>query len=108
MVTVQLETDPRFQRDGLDLHQELRVPFTQCCLGGKVAVPTLEDKDAELELKAGTQAGSTVTMSGLGVPRLDGRGRGDLHCHIQVEVPTKLNAKSRQLLLELQSSLQES
>ena len=107
MVTIQIEPDTRFQRDGLDLHQELRVPFTQCCLGGKVAVPTLDEKDAELDLKAGTQAGATLTMQGLGVPRLDGRGRGDLHIHVQVEVPTKLSAKSRQLLLELQGTLGE-
>lgn len=106
-VTVQIEPDARYTREGIDLLHELHVPFTQCCLGGKVKVPTLDDGEAEVSIAAGTQAGSVLTIAGQGVPRLDGRGRGDLHCQIQIEVPTKLSAKARQLLVDLQSSLDE-
>ncbi len=61
-VTVQIEPDDRFQRDGNDLVHELHVPFTQCCLGGKVKVPTIDDAEAELEIEAGTQAGTVLTL----------------------------------------------
>lgn len=104
-VVVQIEPDERFQRDGLDLVHELRVPFTQCCLGGKVKVPTLDGQEAELTVAPGTQAGTVLTLAGHGVPRLDGRGRGDLHCSIQIEVPTQLSAKAKQLLVQLQETL---
>jgi molecular chaperone DnaJ len=105
-VVVQVEPDERFQRDGNDLVHELRVPFTKCCLGGEVEVPTLDDKTAKLTLAAGTQAGAVLTVEGQGVTRLDGRGRGDLHCQIQIEVPTQLSARAKTLLVELQESLE--
>ncbi len=105
-VTIALEPDERFQRDGTDLLHELRVPFTKCCLGGEVEVPTLEDEPAKLQIKAGTQPGAILTIPRRGVTRLDGRGRGDLHCHIQVEVPTDLSLKARELLTELQETLE--
>jgi molecular chaperone DnaJ len=104
-VTVQVEPDERFHRDGNDLVHELHVPFTKCCLGGEVEVPTLEDKPAKLTIAPGTQAGAILTVEGQGVTRLDGRGRGDLHCQIQIEVPTELSAKAKKLLVELQESL---
>jgi molecular chaperone DnaJ len=105
-VTVQVEPDERFHRDGNDLVHELHVPFTKCCLGGEVEVPTLDDKPAKLEIAPGTQAGSILTVQGQGVTRLDGRGRGDLHCQIQIEVPTELSAKAKKLLVDLQTSLE--
>jgi molecular chaperone DnaJ len=45
-------------------------------------------------------------VQGQGVTRLDGRGRGDLHCQIQIEVPTELSAKAKKLLVDLQTSLE--
>jgi len=104
-VTVQVEADERFHREGNDLVHELRVPFTKCCLGGEVDVPTIDEQPAKLTIKAGTQAGAILTLEGHGVTRLDGRGRGDLHCQIQIEVPTELSGKAKKLLVDLQESL---
>lgn len=104
-VTVSVEPDPRFQRDGLDLVHELHVSFTQAALGATVKVPTL-DAETEVKLAAGVQPGDSVRIRGHGMPRLDGRGRGDLVCVIQVDVPKKLSAKARKLLLELQETFE--
>jgi molecular chaperone DnaJ len=41
-------------------------------------------------------------LRGKGVPRLQSRGRGDLHVFVQVEVPEKLSREQRALLEELQ------
>ncbi|AKF08833.1 molecular chaperone DnaJ [Sandaracinus amylolyticus] len=102
-VTVQIEPDPRFVRDGNELLHELHVSFTQAALGASLKVPTL-DGEAELKLPAGMQPGEHVKVRGQGIPRLDGRGRGDLVCVIQVDVPKKLSAKAKKLLLELQET----
>jgi len=40
-------------------------------------------------------------VKGQGIPRLDGRGRGSLAVVVQVEVPTVLTERARQLLEEL-------
>lgn len=102
-VGVRIEQDERFQRDGLDLIHGLHVSFTQAALGAKLQVPTLEG-ETQLDLPAGVQPGEAVALKGHGIPRLDGRGKGDLVCVVQVDVPKKLSAKARKLLLELQAT----
>ncbi|MGH9272326.1 MAG: DnaJ C-terminal domain-containing protein, partial [Ilumatobacteraceae bacterium] len=50
---------------------------------------------------AGTQPGHEFVLRGRGVPRLQGRGRGDLRAHVLVEVPTKLAEDEAELLRQL-------
>jgi len=97
--------DERFQRDGYDLAHELHVSFPQAALGAEVQVPTLEDKPATVRVPAGAQPGDTVVVRGQGVPRLNGRGRGDLVVVVQVDVPKKLSAKAKKLLEDLKTEL---
>jgi len=106
-VTVQVEPDPRFQRDGFDLIYELHVSYPQAALGADVEVPSIDDTMRKLHVPAGSQPGQTVTLTGAGVQRLDGRGRGDLIAVVQVDVPTKLTSKAKKLLAELQKALEE-
>jgi molecular chaperone DnaJ len=53
----------------------------------------------------GTQPGSVLTLKGHGIPRLDGRGRGNLIVVVQVAVPKALSERARNLLLELDAEL---
>jgi molecular chaperone DnaJ len=105
LVTVAVQEDPRFERQGIDLIHELKVPFPVAALGGEVAIPTLEGESASAKIPAGTQPGQTVVVKGFGVPRLDGRGRGDLIAIVQIDVPTKLSWKAKGLLKDLRAEL---
>jgi molecular chaperone DnaJ len=100
-----VEDDPRFVREGVDLVHELHVSFTQAALGATVKVPAI-DGEAEVTIPAGVQPGEQLRIKGRGLPRLDGRGRGDLVCVVQVDVPKKLSARARKLLLELQETFE--
>lgn len=91
--------DDRFTRDGDDLHLELPVGFAQAALGANIEIDTLdEDRTEVIEVDHGTQPGTVVRLRGLGVPRLGGRGRGDLLVTIAVEVPTDLDHEQTELL----------
>ena len=68
---------PRFERHELDLISELHVPMTQAALGVVIPFETL-DGEEDLVIPRGTQSGHTFRLRGRGVPRLGGRGRGDL------------------------------
>ena len=103
-VTVDVEPDPRFTRDGYDLVHELHVSYPQAALGARVEVPTLEGSE-EIKIPAGVQPGDTMVVEEAGIPRLDGRGRGDLVAVIQVDVPKKLSRKAKKLLQELEETL---
>lgn len=110
-VTVHVEPDEDFQREGFDLVHHLPVTYPQAALGAKVEVPALEeDEDATQTVKipAGVQPGETLIVRGGGVPRLNGRGRGDLICVVEVEVPKRLSREQKRLLKELDRTFDES
>jgi molecular chaperone DnaJ len=108
-VEVDVEEDTRFERDGADLVTRVHVSITDAALGADIRVPALEMEDdratLELAIPPGTQSGAVFTMKGHGVPRLDGRGRGALVAMIQVDVPTALSPRARDLLEQLDGEL---
>jgi molecular chaperone DnaJ len=97
---IEIEDHPFLVRDGRDLHCEVPVSFTQAALGATVEVPTL-DGARPLEIARGTQPGDVVRVRGLGMPEVRGRGIGDLHVHVLVEVPKTLSPRAEELLREL-------
>jgi len=88
-----------FAREGADLHCTVVVPFTAAALGTDLSLETL-DGEEKLEIKAGTQGGSVLTLRGKGVPRLRSSSRGDLHVHVEVRTPTRLDDAQERLLRE--------
>ena len=49
----------------------------------------------------GTQPEEVLTLRARGVPHLRGTGRGDLHVHLKVQVPTRLDSAQEKLLRDL-------
>lgn len=86
-----------FRRAGDDLACEVQVPMTVAALGGKVTVPTL-DGEHELDIEPGTQSGHVEHLRGEGMPRLSGRGRGELIAVLKVMTPSGLDAEQAELL----------
>ena len=80
------------------------VPAPAAALGTKITVPTL-DGEEEIEVAAGTQPGTVVTLRGRGMPTI-GRGRrGDQRVVMNVLIPRNLSERQRELLEELRGSL---
>ena len=103
-VVFDIENDPIYERDGLDLHRRLEVPWPLLVLGGEFPVETLYG-DEKLRISSGTPADKVVKISGAGVPRLRGAGRGDLHLHLRVAVPQKLSSEQEDLVRRLRDSM---
>jgi len=90
-----------FVRDGDDLHCTIRVPMVDAALGTKVTVETILDGPTEITIDPGTQPGSVSVLRGHGMPKLRSGTRGDLHAHLEVVVPSKLDHKQTKLLEDL-------
>jgi molecular chaperone DnaJ len=105
-VHLAVSPDEVFERSGVDLHATVHVPMALAALGGSVPFDTLDDA-RDLAIAAGTQAGMVLTLKGLGVPKLRGRGRGDLFVHVQVVTPTDLDDHQRSLLASLAEARSE-
>ena len=96
-VVVRVRNDPRFVRDGDDVHTALRLTMTDAALGTTATVSTLAG-EVELEIPPGTQPGVVRVLPGQGMPSLHGSRSGDLYVRLDVAVPTRMNDEQRALL----------
>jgi len=99
---VRLNVKPHefFERDGDNLYGKVSISFAQAALGDQVEVPTLDGKKT-VHVQAGSQPGSVIRFPGEGVPRLRGKGRGELFFEVQVRIPTRITQRQEELLREL-------
>ncbi|WP_287130339.1 molecular chaperone DnaJ [Candidatus Cyanaurora vandensis] len=103
-VDLAIEEHPIFQRNGMDISSEVSVSYLQAIFGARVTVPILEatDSEQEVDIPAGTQPGTIITLRGKGVPRLNNLARrGDHYLTVKVAIPTKLSGEERDLLEKL-------
>jgi len=87
-----------FEREGTTLFARAPISFTTAALGGKLSIPGLDGKRHEITIPTGIQSGKQLRQRGAGMPVLQGRGFGDLVIEVQVETPTKLTTRQRELL----------
>lgn len=90
-----------FVREGDHLHCTVSVPMVDAALGVTVTVDAILDGLSEITIPPGTQPGSVITLRGRGMPHLRSNTRGDLHVHVEVVVPTRLDHQDIELLREL-------
>jgi molecular chaperone DnaJ len=103
-VLVRIRDDERFVREGDDLITVLDVAAPVAALGAGMRVATL-DGEEDIEIPAGTQPGSIITLKGRGMPDLR-RGRpGDLRVVVNVVIPRRLTRQQQELMEQLAQSL---
>lgn len=90
-----------FVRDGDDLHFSVSVPMVDAALGTKVNVDAILDGPTDITIAAGTQPSAVTTLRGRGMPNVRTGVRGNLHAHIEVVVPTRLDNDDTELLQKL-------
>ena len=105
-VNVRVADHPVFLRDGDDLFAELHVAVTQAALGSHVPFDTI-DGEVTIDVGAGAQTGKRFRLRDRGVPRLRGRGRGDLVLTLVVDTPADLSSEQEELLRQLAKERQE-
>jgi molecular chaperone DnaJ len=104
-VDIRVRPHKLFDRDGDQLFAEIPIPVTTATLGGQIKVPTLEGS-VMLKVPEGTQSGRTFRLKGKGVQSVRSPRRGDLMVRVAVETPVNLTRRQRELLKELQESLE--
>jgi len=97
LIEVTVTDHPDFERDGDDLQLNKAISFPQAVFGDTIEISTF-DGDVEMDVPAGTQSGETFRLRNRGMPRLRGRGQGDLYVQVQVVTPGSLNEEQREAL----------
>jgi molecular chaperone DnaJ len=104
-VQIQVKEHPIFTREDNHLFCEVPISFVAAALGGELQVPTLNGK-VNLKVPPGTQTGKMFRMRGKGVKPVRGGPVGDLICRVLVETPVNLTERQKELLRELDESVQ--
>ncbi len=87
------------------------VDLVLATLGGGINIPVIDLNQpsgvgtVKLKIPAGTQYGAQFALRGKGMPRLGGRGQGDVLVQVLVMTPKKMSKKQRELLEEFRKSL---
>jgi len=106
LLTVVVEEDDYFQRDGADVHVEVPISITQAVLGGTVDVKTVTG-DVEMKIPTGCQPESKLLMRGKGITFLHGREKGNQIVHLKIQIPKKITQKQEELLREFDKESKE-
>jgi molecular chaperone DnaJ len=106
-VTTRVAPSPVFKQlpDG---NLEVTVPITiaEALQGATIEVPTLRGTK-RIRVPAGTQHGTVQRLRSEGPPKPGGRGRGDIHYRLEIEVPRDLSREQKKALDELASALND-
>jgi molecular chaperone DnaJ len=97
-ITLQVQADRFYKRDGLDLIATVPINIAQATLGSRISVRTLEGKRVAIRIPPGTASGRRFRVRGQGIVKDD--KRGDLIIEVQVTVPEKLSEEQERMMRE--------
>ena len=106
LVEINIRRHAIFARRGTEVMCEVPISFTQAALGAEIQVPTLDGK-VSYDLPEGTQTGTVFTIYGKGIPEINNpKRRGNQRFTVVVETPTKLTKEQKELLRQLDGTLE--
>jgi molecular chaperone DnaJ len=99
-VITRVGDSPVFRRKGEHLEVDVPITIVEAIRGATVEVPTLNGTK-RIRVPAGTQHGTVQRLRGEGPPRLGGKGRGDIHYRLAIDVPRSLDKKQQKAVDQL-------
>ena len=104
IVSTRVAPHPFFARKGDSVHCEIALSIWEALRGARVKVPTPQG-EAVIVVPPGTPSGRVFRLRGQGLPRLAQDGAGDLHVTIRVAMPEGLDARTEELVRDLERLL---
>lgn len=100
-ITFEVKNDTAFTRKGDDLYADIPLNLYTAVLGGDVTIDTMSGK-VKMKIAPETQNGTKVRLKGKGFPVYKKDDDfGDLYITWQVQIPTHLTAKEKELFEQL-------
>jgi molecular chaperone DnaJ len=99
-VITRVAESPIFKRRGDNLEVEVPITIPEAIRGATIEVPTLS-ATKRIRVPPGTQHGTLQRLRGEGPPKLGGRGRGDMHYRLLIDVPNSLSKEQAEVVDEL-------
>lgn len=103
-LTIRIRNVPDFVIMGDDILVNKEISMVDAALGTVIEVPVVDLQSetglgkTKLKIPGGTQYGSRFLVKGKGMPKLHGRGQGNVIVQILVKIPERLSKKQREIL----------
>lgn len=101
IVSTRVSEHPFFVRKGENVHCEVAISVWEALRGARIKLPTPQG-EAVIVVPPGTAGGTVFRLRGHGLPRLARDGAGDLHVAIRVDIPEGIDARTNELVHELE------
>jgi molecular chaperone DnaJ len=99
-VVTHVSDSPIFRRKGDNLEVEVPITIPEAIRGATIEVPTLAGTK-RIRVPSGTQHGTVQRLRNEGPPKLNGKGRGDIHYRLSIDVPSDLSKEQQEVVDEL-------
>lgn len=98
-IIISVSQSSKFRREGYDIISDLKISMVTAALGGVEEVETISGK-VKLKIPQGTQPNTLIRIKGKGVKHVNSITHGDHYVRVQIDVPTKLSSRQKELLEE--------
>ena len=103
-IKAKIVNDPVFELDGVDLYINKTIKLSEALLGTEISVRTIEDKDITLKIPQGTQHKTKMRLTGMGIPKMNGAGQGDLYVRINIKFPKRLTEEQKKAIEKMKEA----
>ncbi len=100
-IRILIKRHPVFSRRGDDILASVSIPYSTAVEGGETSIKDIEGKNLKVKVPAGTPSGKVIKISGKGITRFSGFGRGSMFLKMVIDLPKKLTKKQKELLKEM-------
>tara|TARA_B100001057_G_scaffold426346_1_gene450344 strand:- start:1198 stop:2022 length:825 start_codon:yes stop_codon:yes gene_type:complete len=101
LVKVRIMRDPKFEINGFDLHTQTEINVFNLILGTATNLSLPNGRTISINVPAGTQPGTTLSIHGQGLPNYNTGQSGNVYLNIKGIVPTNLTDEQKEILRKL-------
>lgn len=105
IVNVVVRPDQTFRREGDSLIVEKTISVWDALVGVSLNVQTIDKKNLDISIPAGTQPETVLSCRGEGLPNIRSKQRGNLLIKIKVNVPKNLTKEQIAKIQELKNGI---
>lgn len=107
ILTVNIEANSEYERDGDDLYKDILIPLKTMLFGGKIKInPPTNKEEATIKIAPNTKSGAKIRLKGYGIQNRKSKLYGDLYLKTKVKLPN-VNELDEELVKILQEKLPE-
>tara|TARA_B110000305_G_scaffold238999_1_gene305728 strand:- start:1983 stop:2816 length:834 start_codon:yes stop_codon:yes gene_type:complete len=101
LVKVRIIRDPKFDVNGFDLHTQTEIGVVDLILGTATNLSLPNGRTISINVPAGTQPGTTLSIHGQGLPNYNTGQAGNVYLNIRGIVPKNLTNEQKDILRKL-------